>query len=172
MNVVYVYVNGNYVSSTAGSDVNVTVENPSKPAGRVFNSPDGTRMVKVSGSGEDAFLYDTANPPAFQPIYLASGVKEVKISNTSNGRPLQIMLILNDGSFDLFDDQGNPFNGNGGSGGGNGGGNTSYNAPPVDNGANNPPPADEGAAQPSGPSGGSPPPNSGNPPAPNGAVNN
>jgi hypothetical protein len=111
VNTVYVYVNGSYVASSAGGDVNVTVTNPSANSARVYRSSDGSRMVKVTGSAEDAFLYDTSEDPTFQPIYLASGVKEVKLSNTSNGRPLQIMLTLNDGSFDLFDDQGNSFTG-------------------------------------------------------------
>jgi hypothetical protein len=143
VNVVYVYNNGNYVSTSAGAGVDVAVANPSAPA-RIFTSPDGSRMVKVTGSAQDAFLYDTSSTPSFQPIYLASGVKDVKLSNTTNGRPLQVMLILNDGSFDLFDDQGNPYNGNGGPA--NNAGNN-YNPPPSDNGGN-PPPSDNGGNPP------------------------
>lgn len=177
INVVYVYDNGNYVSTSAGAGVNVAVEgNPSAPGARVFNSPDGSRMIKVTGSAQDAFLYDTSSSPSFQPIYLASGVKDVKISNTTNGRPLQVMLILNDGSFDLFDNQGNPYNGNGAPP--VNGAESNYNPPPSDNGGN-PPPADNGGGNvPPGDNGGNPPTgnggnappadNGGNPPADNG----
>ncbi|HTC20203.1 MAG TPA: hypothetical protein VK859_05100, partial [bacterium] len=73
-------------------------------------SPDGTRVVKVATDTQDAFLYDTANPPSFQPIYLASGVQSVQFSDAGNGRPMEIILKLNDGSFDMFDGQGNPYN--------------------------------------------------------------
>jgi len=117
VNTVYVYVNGNYQASPEGGDTTTTMVSPSESSVKVFRSSDSTRMVKVTGNSEDAFLYDTTDNPSFQPIYLASGVKDVKLSNPGNGRPLQIMLTLNDGSFDLFDDQGNPYNGNGDSGG-------------------------------------------------------
>ena len=109
VNVVYVYNDGQYVP--AGAD-NPNLSAPENGNGGVYRSNDGTRMVKVTGSSGDAFLYDTAEPPAFKPVYLASGVKEVRFSNPKNGRVLQIMLILNDGSFDLFDDSGNPASGN------------------------------------------------------------
>lgn len=105
VNVVYVYNNGQYVP--AGAD-NPNVNASDSSNGGVYRSNDGSRMVKVTGPSQDAFLYDTAVPPAFKPVYLASGVKEVRFSNTQNGRTLQVMLILNDGSFDLFDDSGNP----------------------------------------------------------------
>jgi hypothetical protein len=108
VNTVYIYNDGDYVP--AGAD-NSGINAVESAGGSIFRSNDGSRMVKISGNSRDAFLYDTAKKPAFSPIYLASGVKEVKFSNASNGRPLQVMLILNDGSFDLFDDGGNPYNG-------------------------------------------------------------
>lgn len=161
VNTVYVYVNGNYQASPSSGDVNTTVvpdANLSASSAKVYRSSDSSRMVKVTGSSEDAFLYDTTDNPSFQPIYLASGVKEVRLSNTQNGRALQVMLILNDGSFDLFDDQGNPFNGSNGGDNGNGGG----QAAPMDNSSNQPPAGAGNSAPPSNP---------GNPPAPNGPMN-
>jgi hypothetical protein len=38
---------------------------------------------------------------------LASGVNGVKYSSTKNGKALHILLLMQDGSFETFDDQGN-----------------------------------------------------------------
>ncbi|HVZ80531.1 MAG TPA: hypothetical protein VHE12_06955 [bacterium] len=105
VNVVYVYHDGDYVPSSSGE-----VEAPSAQASEVdFKSRNGDRTVKVFG--EDAFLYDTDQDGSDnKPVYLASHVKEVKFSLPGSGRPMQIMLILEDGSFELFDWDGNPYN--------------------------------------------------------------
>jgi hypothetical protein len=110
VNVIYVYNNGNYSPINS----NPAYDNPDgNPNGgqTVYQSNDGTRKVKVMGDGQDAFLYDTSNSPSFDPIYMASGVREVKFSDTSNGGPLQIMLTLGNGSFEMFDAYGNRYRG-------------------------------------------------------------
>jgi hypothetical protein len=95
-NVVYAYNDGQYVSGASPA-----------PQGPVeYRSEDGTRMVKLAGG--DAFLFDTSGSAAFKPVYLASGVKEVEFSKTQEGKPLQILVVLDDNSFELFDDVGNP----------------------------------------------------------------
>ncbi len=104
----YVFVNNNYVPCNSANDP-VVVNAAQNGNVSVYHSSDGSRMVKVV-SGGDAFLFDTAIPPAFNPIYLASNVSGVRFSNTSNGEPLQVLLELNDGTFDLFDNQGNALN--------------------------------------------------------------
>jgi hypothetical protein len=88
---------------------NVAVTMPEDGNTHSFKSPDNTRTVKLVADTQDAFLYDTANPPAFNPVYLASGVQDVQFSDTKNGRPLEIFLKLNDGSFDMFDSNGTPY---------------------------------------------------------------
>ncbi|HXL73185.1 MAG TPA: hypothetical protein VN963_06120 [bacterium] len=104
----YCYNDDNYIPCNSAEDqVVVTASNNANLQSNV--SPDGTRIVKVDADTQDAFLYDTANPPTFDPVYLASGVQSVQFSDTSNGRPLEIILRLNDGSFDLFDGQGNAY---------------------------------------------------------------
>ena len=104
----YCYNNDNYIPCNSAEDqVVVTASNNATLQSNV--SPDGTRIVKIDAETQDAFLYDTANPPTFDPVYLASGVQSVQFSDVSNGRPLEIVLKLNDGSFDLFDGQGNPY---------------------------------------------------------------
>ncbi len=104
----YCYDDGNYIPCNSADDqVVVTAENV--PNMNVYASPDGTRQVKVVPGTEDAFLYDTANPPSFQPVYLASGVESVSFSDPNSGRPLEIVLKLNDGSFDMFDANGNSY---------------------------------------------------------------
>jgi hypothetical protein len=64
-------------------------------------------MIKLAGDSHDAFLYDTSGASAFKAKYLASNVTDVHFSNTDNGKPLQIMLGLADGSFELYDADGN-----------------------------------------------------------------
>jgi hypothetical protein len=104
----YCYNNDNYIPCNSSEDqVVVTASNNANMQSNV--SLDGTRIVKVDADTQDAFLYDTANPPTFDPVYLASGVQSVQFSDTSNGRPMEIILRLNDGSFDMFDAQGNPY---------------------------------------------------------------
>ena len=139
---VYVYNNGSYVPTDGGggnANVNVNVGNgqgsPSNQppvqnqSGKyVYYSNDGSREVKVVGA--DAFLYDVSGQNAFKPVYLGTNVTSVKFSNTSSGQPLQVMLLFNDGSFGLFDSQGNSVNG-----GSNGPANN--NQPPVNNNGGN-----------------------------------
>ena len=104
----YCYNDDNYIPCNSSEDqVVVMASNNANLQSNV--SPDGSRIVKIDADTQDAFLYDTANPPTFDPVYLASGVQSVQFSDTSNGRPLEIILKLNDGSFDLFDGQGNPY---------------------------------------------------------------
>jgi len=105
----YCYNNDTYIPTNSADD-QVVVTAPVNSNPQVTTSPDGTRLVKVIGDSQDAFLYDTANPPTFDPVYLASGTQSVQFSDTSNGRPLEIILKLNDGSFDMFDGYGNPYN--------------------------------------------------------------
>jgi hypothetical protein len=103
-----VYDNGNYVSA----DDSQVSSSPAAPASKdsqgVYDSSDGTRQVKVMGKGQDAFLSDRHNPPAFKPVYLCSGARDVKFSNSQSGEPARIAVVLADGSFSLFDDQGLP----------------------------------------------------------------
>ncbi len=105
----YCYNNSSYIPCNSAED-NVAVVVPDNGNIRNFTSPDNTRIVKVVADTQDAFLYDTSNPPAFNPVYLASGVQDVMFSNPNNGRPLEIILKLNDQSFDMFDGNGNPYN--------------------------------------------------------------
>ena len=105
---IYIYNNNNYVPGNSTGD-EVAVNAPETAGQHNFASPDGTRTVKVVTETQDAYLYDTSKELSFNPVYLASGVKDVQFSDTSNGRPLQIVLKLNDNSFDIFDGQGLPY---------------------------------------------------------------
>lgn len=105
----YVYNDDNYIPANSADDP-VVVAGSEQPNDAVYNSPDSKRTVKIALSDGDAFLYDTANPPSFDPIYMASGVQSVQYSDVNNGRPLEIILKLNDGSYDLFDAWGHPYN--------------------------------------------------------------
>jgi hypothetical protein len=104
----YCYNDDSYIPCNSAND-QVVVTSSDTTESQAYNSPDGTRQVKVVPGSQDAFLYDTTNPPTFDPVYLASGVESVSFSDTSNGRPLEIVLKLNDGSFDMFDGNGNSY---------------------------------------------------------------
>lgn len=112
VNVVYIYNNGQY-EPAASTQVTTTVqtapaaESDGSATSVTFYSEDGTRMAKIVNG--DAFLYDTAEGETDnKPFYLASGVKEIKFSG-GNGKPLQVLAILDDGSFQMFDADGNPY---------------------------------------------------------------
>lgn len=64
---------------------------PAPEPEETYVSEDGSRQVLIAGANRDAFLYDTAEPPAFEPQYLASNVKEVQFSTGAG--TLQIMLV-------------------------------------------------------------------------------
>jgi hypothetical protein len=99
----YVYDDDKYVpAEPEGEPVVSTVESADLKS---FRSPDGTRLVKIMGDSHDAFLYDTAIPPSFNPQYLASKAVSAGFSDGSKG-PLRITLTLSDGSSDVFDSQG------------------------------------------------------------------
>jgi len=114
----YVPVNGGYTGNNPNNDAGPVVAGPINDTGSIsFQSKDGTREVKIVAG--DAFLYDTvAGETGNKPVYLASNVKSVKFSNAQNGKPLQIMVELNDGSFDLYDADGNPSGGGAANNGG------------------------------------------------------
>jgi hypothetical protein len=105
----YCYDKGDYIAVNSDDD-RIAVTQPESVPAQSVNSPDGSRSVKLVAESQDAFLYDTTGAPAFEPIYLASGVQRVEFSDAANGRPMEIVLKLNDGSFDLFDSQGRAYN--------------------------------------------------------------
>jgi len=88
-------------------------DQPAPPAdgAKVYCSQDGSRCVDVSGDEARAYLRDTADPPAFEPVLLDSGVSDVRFRLDGDGRLEQILLLKGDGSFVLFDPQGVPADG-------------------------------------------------------------
>ncbi len=111
---IYVYNNGNYVSSNAPAGASAAPPASNVKSADYFNG-DSSREVRVVEGG-DAFLYDISGDNAFKPIFLGSNVTDVKFSNPKNGGSSQILLMLKDGSFSTFDADGNPIGGSGNSG--------------------------------------------------------
>jgi hypothetical protein len=105
----YVYDDDSYIPANSADDP-VVVTGQEQANDQSYTSPDGKRVVKIVPGDGDAFLYDGATPQNFAPIYLASGVQSIDYSDVNNGRPLEIMLKLNNGSWDLFDAEGQPYN--------------------------------------------------------------
>lgn len=105
----YVYDNDDYIPANSADDP-VVVTGQEQSDDVLYYSPDGTRTVKVVQGSGDAFLYDRSTTPSFDPIYLASGVQSIQFSDVNSGRSLEIILKLNDGSYDMFNGQGHPYN--------------------------------------------------------------
>ena len=110
----YVYIdNGYYPYQDSGVTVEQAEDQPAPesipapdPSG-AKDSPDGRRTVQIVGAGAQAFLYDkTASPPVFLK-YLGQGVSQVRFSGGNAGAPLQILVEYNDGTFAVFDADGN-----------------------------------------------------------------
>jgi hypothetical protein len=83
------------------------VEDGTSEGMKRFQSPDGSRMVKITEDG-DAFLYDTSDSPhPAKPQYLDSNVIGVEFTTAESGR-MRIQLTLKDGTFMLFNRDGMP----------------------------------------------------------------
>jgi len=122
--VVYIYRDGSYYqyNDAVGGvvlnpDTTPPVEPPPAdptpapapaPDAKAYYSADGTRTVQVSGDTKDAYLYDTAETPAFEPKWLDSGVTDVRFKLDDQGQLSNIMTLKDDGGFNLFDKDGNP----------------------------------------------------------------
>jgi hypothetical protein len=104
----YCYNDDSYIPVNSADDPIVVTSND-HPDSSEFASPDGTRIVKIASDSRDAFLYDAEQPPTFEPQYLASGVESVQFSNPKNGNPLEIILKLDDGTYDMLDADGDPY---------------------------------------------------------------
>ena len=80
---------------------------PSSPGVNYF-SPDGKRMVQIIGPDGAAYLYDktTADPSYLK--FLAKNVDKVKFTGASAETPTRLLLEFKDGTFALYDADGNP----------------------------------------------------------------
>jgi hypothetical protein len=115
-NVLYVYVDNNYYPyQDAQNGVTVIhpeiqqppAEIPDLSQGVNYNSPDQRRTMLIFGPQSEAFLYDvTSDAPVFLK-YLGSNVQSVEYSGKTSGNPLQILVRFFDGSFALYDADGN-----------------------------------------------------------------
>jgi hypothetical protein len=114
----YVFVDNNYYPYEEGV---VTTKNPEVQAPPIETlaadaptqppsamSPDGKRSVRITGPQDEAYLYDeSAEPPAMLK-YLGHGVNKARFSVGAAGKAPRILLDFKDGSFALFDADGNP----------------------------------------------------------------
>jgi hypothetical protein len=77
-------------------------------ADKTFNSPDGTRLIKIMGTDSEAFVYDVSSSTQVYLNYLGRGVDKIRFSGKKPGETPQILVDFQDGSFSLFDMDGNP----------------------------------------------------------------
>ena len=115
LGVTYVYVDNSYYPYENGEVIVAhpdvippPASAPAPTAGSVWYSPDGRRMVQIVGIQSDAFLYDRTggDQPSYMK-YLGPNVAKVRFSGGKEGKALQILLDYKDGSFAVFDAEGN-----------------------------------------------------------------
>lgn len=112
-NVVYVYRDGDYLPAEEvperPSELPAPPPDAAAPsAGGSWKSDDGRRMVQVTGPDNEAFLYDTTGAnPAFLKS-LGRDAEQVRFSGGKDGKPLQVLVDRQGGSFTLFNEDGAP----------------------------------------------------------------
>lgn len=78
-------------------------------AAQSLKSPDGKRMVQISGPENEAFLYDTSSSSPRFMRFLAKNVDRVRFSGGKIGQPLQILIdFKGDSRFTVYDAEGIP----------------------------------------------------------------
>jgi len=103
----YFYAGDQYIPCNSANDqVEVTTADTPHPS--IFVNDESTRRITVMGKDQDTFLYDTAVPASFKPVYLASKVQNVEFKSPDEGGAEEIDLTLSDGTMNVFDLQGNP----------------------------------------------------------------
>ena len=129
--VAYIYVNGAYTPydeaevkvepppsvgppptpvSSAAPSTSPSAAGPTPSGTGSWKSPDGRRMVQVTGSSAEAFLYDTSGAAPAYMRGLGENVVKVRFSGGTKGKPLQILVDRRDGSFDLYSEKGDILN--------------------------------------------------------------
>jgi hypothetical protein len=96
------------VTAVLDDGVYCVFDSAGNPQAEVVYSPDQTRKVEISGTNQDAYLYDIdPNDQApFDPVYLNSGASEVQFQADANGNV--VVVVLNaDGSATTYDAYGN-----------------------------------------------------------------
>ncbi len=113
--IAFVYVDSNYYPFDMTSGGVVVVEKteiavppkspPPSVEGQKWVSPDKSRLVQILGDNSEAFLYNNSGA---QPVYMAYLGRDIVKVWFSGSIPAQILADFKDGSFSLYDMDGNP----------------------------------------------------------------
>jgi hypothetical protein len=71
-------------------------------------SPDGKRLVQIVGADGGAFLFDESKTPRVFMKYLGGNAETVRFVGGTSGQILSIIVNFKDGTFNMFDAEGNP----------------------------------------------------------------
>lgn len=95
----YVFVDNDYYPHDSIRRVPPTATQTGDERG-VWTSPDGRRLIELTGSDDEALLYDKSTSP---PAYIRFLGKDVVRIRFSSGAPPTILVDFRGGSFALFD---------------------------------------------------------------------
>lgn len=96
----YVFVDNDYYPYDTIRRAPAAASAPSGDGRGVWTSPDGRRLVEVTGSDDEALLYDKSTSPPAYVRFLGKDVQKVRFSS---GAPPTILVEFRGGSFALFD---------------------------------------------------------------------
>lgn len=101
--IAYVYVYDGYYPYSAVRQPAYSAPPASPDASGAWTSPDGQRLVEVSGPDAQAVLFDAAVAPAAYIAFLGKDVRKIRFSAAAPGYPPTIAVEFSNGAAALFD---------------------------------------------------------------------
>lgn len=102
----YIYVNDDYYPYTPRAGTYERRADAATGAGEAWTSPDGRRVVEVTGADAQAVLYEKSDGSLVYLRFLGKGAQRARFSSPSPGSRATVLLEFRDGTFALFDEDG------------------------------------------------------------------
>lgn len=99
----YVFVDDNYYPYSAVRQAAASAPPASRDANGAWTSPDGRRLIEVTGPDAQANLFDATTSPATYISHLGKGVERVRFSVAAPGYPPTIAVEFSNGAAASFD---------------------------------------------------------------------
>lgn len=99
----FVFVHDGYYPYSAVRQAAVSAPPASPDANGAWTSPDGLRLVEISGPDAQAHLFDAATNPASYVAFLGKDVQKVRFSAAAPGYPPTVSVEFRGGAAAVFD---------------------------------------------------------------------